>query len=198
MSLRRYLNGWNLLCIVGLTLVGATSFAASWDCFRTAQFDGISLDKQLQPNVLQYTLTVNQNPTITIGSKTYAVNWIQAFYVVSGRSSGTFTAANGSSPKQWTWDTKASPAKIAGWTTQGNSRLEPGESETFTFGSFNPGSNPVVPAYHISYRVGNCTYTDWFKQASKAPSPNVPEPGAVVCLSAALGGLIVRIRRRPR
>lgn len=191
---RRFALG--LLIALGVIMAAGSSFAASWDSFKSAQLSGITLDKPLQVNVLDYTLTVGSNPTVSIGTKTYAVNWVQAFYVVSGTSNGSFTATQGKSPKGWSWDSKGNPGQIAGWTTQGNNRLKPGDSMKFSFAQFDPRGNPVLAGYHISYQDGNKAVTDWFKTGGGLETGAVPEASSIAGLGAALGGLLVFTRRR--
>lgn len=185
-------------CVVALVAVaGSSALAASWDSFKSAQITGINLDKPLQANVLDYTLAIDSNPTITVGSETYAVNWVQAFYVVSGTPDGTFSASDGMSGKTWSWDSKAASGQISGWVGKGNDRLSPGDSMAFAFAEFDPGSNPVTPGYHISYQVGGKSVTDWFKGAGGSPPPNtVPEPSTLVALGSCFGGLLIASRYR--
>lgn len=184
--------------LIGIVVTASASLGASWDSFKTATFSGIDLDKALAPNVLDYTLTLGSAPTVTIGTKTYNVEWVQAFYVVSGTDTGSFKATDGKGPKNWTWDSKTNPGQIAGWTGQGKDRLYASQSVSFAFGSFDPGSNAVAPAYHISYQDGKNSITDWFKSGRKGPVPAVPEPGSILCLSVALGGLFFVARQRER
>ena len=198
MSFRSSIGRIGLLVLISIVAAASASFGASWDSFKTATFSGIDLDKALQPNLLEYTLTIGDAPTVTIGSETYSVDWVQSFYVVSGTSGGSFVATSDIDPKNWTWDTKSSPAQISGWTGKGNNRLNPGESATFEFASFNPGENPVAPAYHISYRIGGDSVTDWFKAAAKLPNPVVPEPGSLLCLSVGVCGLFFVARQRKK
>lgn len=184
-----------LTVLCTLAIVSAAS-AASWTDFGTAQFSGITFDKPLQVNVLDYTLTVSDHPTVTVGSHTYQVNWIQSVYVVSGTPGGTFTAS-GPASKGWSWDSKTSGGgQISGWTGQGNNRLYAGQSRMFHFSAFNPNGNPVTVGYHISYNDGQNVVTDWFKRASTISPIPVPEPSPILCIGVAIVGMFAHVRRR--
>ena len=193
----RNISRIGLLSLACSVLVVSTLFAASWDAFTSASFSGIGLDKPLQANVLDYTLMLGSAPTVTIGSKTYGVNWVQAVYVVSGTPTGTFVATDGAGPNGWSWDSKTKPAQIAGWTGQGSDRLYAGQSADISFASFDPGGNPVVPAFHISYQDGGKAVTDWFK-SNNATIGTVPEPSSIICLSVGVCGLLFVARQRKR
>ena len=186
-----------LLALLVVAAVGSVGFGASWDALAPAKVGGISLDKPLQVGVLDYKLELGSAPTITIDGKTFPVNWVQAFYVASGTPDGTFVATGGSGPEGWSWDSKASPAQISGWTGKGNGRLKPGDSALISFGSFDPQSNPVVSAYHIGYQDGGREVTGWYKAG---PNPgNVPEPSTVaVVVGGASGMLLIAWRWKAR
>lgn len=183
--------------LVALCSIASANLAwgASWDAFASAQFGGIALDKPLQVNVLDYTLALGDNPTITLGSHTYPVNWVQSFYVVSGEPNGTFTATNGVGNTGWSWDSKTSGGgQISGWTGQGSNRIDPGESKVFHFSSFDPHRNPVVTGFHVSYQDGQDTVTGWWKDRSLLTT--VPEPSTMAALAVPLVGLYAFARRR--
>jgi hypothetical protein len=178
-------------CLAALFAAGVASvgFAASWDGFAPATVEGISLDKPLQGGVLDYRLELNSAPTITIGGKTYTVNWIQAFYVASDTADGAFLATGGSGPSGWSWDSKTNPGQISGWSGKGNDRLKPGDSALISFGSFDPLGTPVVPAYHIGYQVGGKEVTGWYRTGSGSGSAGAPEPAGLVALCTGMAGL---------
>lgn len=183
-------------CLAALLVAVAApvGFGASWDALAQATVSGISLDKPLQVGVLDYKLELGSAPSITIGEKTYAVNWVQAFYVASGTPNGTFVATGGSGPDGWSWDSKTSPAQISGWVGKGNSRLSPGDSAVISFGNFDPQANPVVTAYHIGYQDSSKEVTGWYKVygtvSGGSNAGGLPEPAGVVALGAGLSGLL--------
>lgn len=179
-------------CLAALLVAVAAPFGygASWDALAPATVSGISLDKPLQAGVLDYTLDLGSAPSITIDEQTYAVNWVQSFYVASGTPNGTFVATDGSGPAGWSWDSKTKPAQISGWVGKGNSRLSPGDSALISFGDFDPQANPVVTAYHIGYQDSGEEVTGWYKVDGGPNVGGVPEPAGVVALSAGLSGLL--------
>jgi hypothetical protein len=189
---------WRIGCCAALLVVVAASFGygASWDALELATVSGISLDKPLQAGVLEYTLALDSAPSITIGGNTYAVNWVQAFYVASGTPDGAFIATSGSGPNGWSWDSKSSPAQISGWTAKASSRLNPGDSASFRFGSFDPQGNAVATAFHIGYQGADKQVTGWYKVYRVSNTQGVPEPAGILALCAGLSGLLGLAWRR--
>lgn len=193
MSNIRPLCGYLILTTLISVIITSGLFAASWDSFKPATFTDISLDKPFQANVLNYTLTLGSMPTITIDSKTFTVNWVQAFYVMGGDPNVTFTAINQPNANSWSWDSKFAPSQISGWKTQAKDQLKVGNSIQFCFASFDPHNNLVVPGFHISFQDGNNTVTDWFKAGALMPMHSavvVPEPSALAGICIALSGLV--------
>lgn len=186
-----------LTIVLALALTTGAA-AASWSDFRDAEFTGVTLDKPLQVDVLDYTLTISSNPTMTVGSKTYTVNWIQSFYVLSDKAGGTFVASNGQGNNDWTWDSKVNRGgQISGWTGQGNNRIQPGQSETFHFGTFDPKGNPLTGGFHVSYNDGGSTKTAWFRWRDTVKVALVPEPGSLICFGVgAVSFFSLAFRRR--
>jgi len=177
------------LCLLA---VGAVqSDPASWSSFMDAAISGVSLDKPLATNVLDYTLSIGASPTITLGMNTYSIIWVQAFYVVSLTGAENFTATPGTYPTDWTWESKITPGRIVGWQGQGaGERIYPGQTKQFQFASFDITGKPVVEGYHIGYVTPTGTvYTAWYKNT-------VPEPGSIAALAIGLSALIGLRRRR--
>lgn len=182
-----------------LMLAGVCSAvrAASWNGIEIAEFSGVTLDKPLQVGTLDYTLSVADNATIKLGSETYDIEWVQAFYVVSGEEGSTFTATEGEG-NSWNWSSKISGGgQISGWSGQGNDRIDAGESRTFHFGSFAPGRKSITTAYHVSYRDGSRGVTGWWKDPVRELS-SVPEPSAVASVMLLLVGFTGLWIRRSR
>lgn len=186
-----------LVVAFALALVSYAS-AASWSAFGTAEFSGIALDKPLQVDVLEYTLTIGDKPTMTVRETTYRIDWVQSFYVVSESGGGIFDASNGSADQVWTWDSQVSDGRqIAGWTGQGNNRLYPGGSRTFEFATFDPKGNPLTTGFHVSYTDGKNTMTGWWRWKDHIQSAVVPEPSSMICFGVGAVSLIgLSLRRR--
>jgi len=173
------------------------ALAVSWTSFGTAEFSGITWDKPLDVDVLDYTLTISNKPTMTVGSHTYQVVSIQSVYLLGATADGRFTATNGAGNTLWNWDSKTSGGgQVSGWTGQGSNRLYAGDSTTFHFSSFDPEEKPVVVGYHVVYKDGNDTITGWWKQNLITTQAAVPEPAPILCMGVAIVGLLAHVRRR--
>lgn|GEM_PF-1379511 len=173
---------------------GASAF--SWSDMTPAVISGISLDKPLQANVLDYTLTLGSSPTIILSGQTFQIDWVQAFYVVAGGPDARFTAAAGSGPPRWSWDSKTAGGQVSGWIGTGNTRLLCGQSAEFSFSAFDPAGCFLMPAYHIGYHDGGKAVTGWY--VSQPPpsgrgggGPDLPEWPPVIL---AAGGLSAALR----
>lgn len=197
MTRRFAIHMFGLLVLACIVALASGASAASWSSFNEAQFTGITLDKPLQVDVLDYTLTLSTNPTITVSGQTYQVNWIQSFYVLADKPGGSFTATNGQG-NGWGWDSKTSGGgQISGWSGQGNNRILPGGSRTFHFATFDPRGNPVAQGFHVSFNKGPDVVTGWYALKYRLPpSAVVPEPSSMICLVAATVGFAGLVLRR--
>ena len=169
-----------------------TAEPPSWDAFKLADFSGIYLSPSLETDVLTYTLSLGEHPTMTYNSVTYDVKWVTAYFVVSQNDTKFFSATNdGTSPLDWKWEKNPDlPATlVAGWH-DGDDTLNPGSSATLVFGSLNITDNAVLSGLHVSY---NST-TGWFK----GTLPPVPEPSSLAGLAIAAALSLPLLRRRKR
>lgn len=136
-----------ILAAVLFVTMGIDAVAMDWSSFSNASFGGVTASPEFASGTLSYTLTLSNTPTITIGSNTYDLVWIQGFYALSEDGVSTFYAGgdnitvNGKTA--WKWDTSPhidSPNQyvVAGWSAQGeNPRLYPGNNLTFNFTDFD-------------------------------------------------------------
>lgn len=183
--------------VLATLVIASSSMAASWSAFIAADFDDIYLDELLVAENVDYELFLGSAPTITLGSHTYDVVWIQSFYVVSGTENGTFVATDGSNTAGWSWNSKTSGGQISGWNGQGGNRIYPGESRKFVFSAFDPGANPVVMGFHLGYMNGdNEVITGWYKDGDGPDFPSVPEPSSMLALMCGAVGMVGMVRRR--
>jgi hypothetical protein len=157
---------------------------ASWSAFKDGWFTGVTVTPLFTTGVLQYTVALSAAPTVTIGGTTYDVTWMQAVAVVSASQNEGFTAT-GSDFGVWKWDSKSAPGtglNVAGWETTGANRLLPGQSQVFTFTTFDLGSTAVFPGYHVgySYWIGETRIDDseWVKDIPEVPAPLLAALGA--------------------
>lgn len=192
----RYVTTLGLLLVLAC-LPACASLAASWTSFIPAAFSGIQLTPAPATGQLTYTLSLGPTPKITIGSNTFDVNWVQAFYLISQEPKQGFTCAAGSAVTDWQWESKTNPGYIAGWHGQGSNRIEVGESKNFEFASLNLQGNSVVPGLHVGYQSGCREITGYYK-GNLSTVPNVPEPTGAGALIAGLCGLPLAARRLRR
>lgn len=201
-----------IAAMLGIALVPASANPdpdpPDWSTFTGATFSGVYLEPALTSGQVDYTLYLDAAPTITIGSSTYALNWIGAYFVVAvdqskpfTASSGTITGPNGEATN-WHWEAKpvqtAPLFEIAGWMAEGDgSRVKPGDPTTLKrmhYGilAFDPQSSPVLSGLHVGFTmvVGQPETTGFYKGDLV-----IPEPSSVVILVCGLAGLAARRRR---
>ena len=186
------------LAVLAVALCTILGFAASamanppsWGAFKLADFSGVYLSPSLETDVLTYTLSLGDHPTMTYNSVTYDIDWVKAYFIVSQDDATPFSADHdGTFPLDWKWETNptADPL-VAGWH-DGNAHLTPGNSLTLVYGSLNITGNAVLSGLHVGYQGG--TVTDWYKGML------IPEPSGILLLVSGLGGFAVAVRRRVR
>jgi len=164
----------------------------SWASFEPASFFDIYLTPSLETGILDYALALGPDPKITLGSTTYDVNWVQAYFVVSQDEETDFIATNGTTVTDWRWESKSLPGRISGWMGEGTNRVYPGGSKALGFGSFDITGNAVLSGLHVGYQVGSSEETGWYKDSL----PPIPEPSSLLALACGLGGLAGLLRRR--
>lgn len=147
---------------------------------------------------LTYTVSVGAAPTFTLDSITYNITDVIGFYVLSDDLNFSPLPAllNYDSPGAFSDDSSNSgPGAIAGWKSNPNSGLVPGNTLAFTF----PANFPITDIDGIGFHVrldgtflgtsgntGNIAFQG---------TPRVPAPGACAMLGVA-GVMGMRRRRR--
>lgn len=197
--MNRQFRFYGLLALTTLfVLACASSVAAvSWSAFKEAEFSGITIDKPVEVDVLDYTITIGEHPTIAVDGQTHELHWIQAFYLISETPGGKFVAANGAG-NTWNWDSKTNDGgQISGWHGQGNNRIHPGGAETFHFSQLDPQDNPLIAGFHVSYDDGKNAVTGWYSWRNQVQAAMVPEPSSLLSFGvASVGFLGLTLRRR--
>lgn len=147
---------------------------------------------------LTYTVTMAAAPTFTLDSITYNITDVIGFYVLSDDLNFSPLPAllSFGSPGAFSDDSSNNgPGAIAGWKSNPNSGLVPGDTLAFTL----PASFPIADIDRLGFHVrldgtfpgtsgntGNITFHE---------TPRVPAPGACAMLGAA-GAIGLRRRRR--
>jgi hypothetical protein len=144
-----------------------------------------------------YTVSVGATPTFTLDSMTYSITDVFGFYLLSDDADfsplpalGSFGPSNAFSDDS----SNSGPGAIAGWKSNPNKGLVPGNALAFTL----PSNFPIADIDRLGFHVringtypgtkgntGNITLRD---------SPSVPAPGACALFGAA--GLMAWRRRR--
>jgi hypothetical protein len=157
---------------------------------------------------LTYTVALNSSPTITIDTKTYEVAWVGGLYAVGTTKDSAFETMTGATVDGWNWDSEADGGGglVAGWTANGNANriFAQGNtkgfasSKSFTFGSFQITSPPVITGVHVAYTVpGQSVLVTDFRLYTQQPDPSpVPEPSTVLASSMLLAPAAALMRRR--
>ncbi|MCE5315621.1 MAG: PEP-CTERM sorting domain-containing protein [Armatimonadota bacterium] len=185
-----------IAALILLWALGTPAGAASWADFKTADISGIYLTPSPATDVLTYTLTLGSNPTITIDGHTYAVNWVQAYYLVSQDKTTSIGATDANVVTLWTWESKSNPGDIAGWHGEGSNRITPGKEKIFEYKTLNIDNNAVLSGLHVGYQLNSTTEdTDFFKTTL---SPEVPEASSMALFGSGLITLCPMVWRRRR
>lgn len=176
-----------------MVLIGLVStsglFASSWSSFAPATVSGLHITPALESGVVNYTVTLDSDATITVSSGTYSLDWIQSFYILGREDSDTFTASKGASANNWTWDESSNPGQTAGWVGNGGERILSGGSKTFEFGKLTFAPNKVIPGFHLAYQTPDGQVTGPYRTTF------VPEPSSLLGLASLFGGLAAWRRR---
>jgi hypothetical protein len=168
-----------------LTLAGVAS-AQTRSSFLDA--DSISGVTVTSPDGLDYEVAVSLAPILVYQSNIYTINSVFGFWVLSDDDDLSPVNANFVDGDGATWNANNSNSGaggIAGWDTNPNTGLTPGQSLHFIFSSLGG----TVETYGFHIRV-NETLPNGFNTAFFT----IPTPGAAALLG--LGGLAATRRRR--
>lgn len=176
-----------LAALLGISLAAAPVAAdpAAWAAFQIASCTDIYLTPAFTTDQLDYTLSIGAAPEITIGPDTFAVNWLQACYVVSQDDVTPFTATDGLVVTDWMWESQTVAGYVAGWFGTGMNRLLPAQSKALGFGTFDITGNAVLVGLHVGYQSGSEEISGFFK----TDLPMVPEPSSILALLFGTAGL---------
>ena len=187
------------LAIVGCALGALSTSALATTRSSFTNVDGLSNVTAITGNAgLTYTVSVGAAPTFTLDSITYSITDVIGFYVLSDDLNFNPLPAlsNFGSPGAFSDDSSNSgTGAIAGWKSNPNSGLVPGDTLAFTL----PANFPIADIDRLGFHVrltgtfpgtsgntGNITFQE---------TPRVPAPGACAMLGAA-GAISLRRRRR--
>lgn len=189
----------SLLISLMLLLTVSASWATSWSAFEPATFEGIYLTPSVSTGILNYELSLNNSPTVTLSDgTTHDIIWIQAFYLLGQDKVTSFTAENGSVVTDWKWESNSSQGQASGWQSTGNDRIELGETKTFGFSQLDVTGRIIQYGFHIGYTTSSGNVTKFFKGdlPGELNVPPVPEPSSVMGLSVMLLGSVFPLLRR--
>ncbi|MEN6356717.1 MAG: hypothetical protein ABFD83_06500 [Armatimonadota bacterium] len=183
-----------VFALLGALGIAASADPPSWSSFDPAEFDEVYLTPVPATDQLTYSLSMGAHPTITLSGNTYAVNWIQAYFLVSQDQDTPIDAANAVGVNDWTWEYKDTPGAIAGWHGTDPDRIHPGEDITLAYKTLNINNNKVLSGMHIGYQKTS-TFEDsgWYKTTLAA---YVPEPSSMIAICVGLTSLIPAVLRR--
>jgi hypothetical protein len=168
-----------------LTLAGAASAQTRSSFFTPESLDGVFVASS---DGLDYEVTLNLAPTLLWNGNLYTINSVFGFWALSNDDNLTPVNANFVDGDGATWavsNNNGGAGGVAGWDTNPNTGLTPGQSLHYVFSSL--GGTVETFGYHI--RV-NETFPNGFNTAFFT----VPTPGAAALLG--LGGLTATRRRR--
>jgi len=180
-----------------ILLLLSTTFAASaasWSSFQPAEFVDVYVAPLLTSGTTIYTLTLGNSPQVIISNNTHPISWIGAFYAVGYDNDSEINAGPIFSSIGWTWDAKQNPGDIAGWYSNGQDRLYPGQSALFEYACFQVPTGSVIVGLHIGYDIGNNTIMTDFRRGTISSPPYIPEfpASTLAAIGSVMLGIIVR------
>lgn len=128
------------ICATGAAVM-ATLGGAAWGQSRSSfmYVDSFSGFTVTQTGPLTFDVSLSASPTVTVSSITYNVTDLFGFWALKD-ANPDLSAASGASFGVWTWDRNTSGAgDIAGWKTNPNTGITPGNSQSFTYSSLALG-----------------------------------------------------------
>ncbi|MBS1702028.1 MAG: PEP-CTERM sorting domain-containing protein [Armatimonadetes bacterium] len=172
------------LAFVASAFLSAVAFSQTRGSFLDV--DGVSdITVNSLGDGLSYQVVLGANPTFTYNSVVYTITDLIGFYALSNDVDVNATASN---QGVWTANIKNSgTGGIAGWKTNPNSGLTPGQSYTFVYDSLDTST---VDELGFDVRI-NGTFPG--TTGNTGHIAVVPEPAAFAALSI---GLIALRRKR--
>ncbi|MBS1723260.1 MAG: PEP-CTERM sorting domain-containing protein [Armatimonadetes bacterium] len=143
---------------------------------------------QVSNGGLTYNVQVGNAPTFTYNNTVYHITDVIGFYTLS--DDDDLTAVNQNVGVWQTNNSNAGTGGIAGWKTNPNTGLTPGQSFTFNFDSLNVASVERL-GYHV--RIDG-TFPG--TQGNTGNITTVPEPASLLVIGSALASLAARRRMR--
>lgn len=172
---------------VAIAVLTGASSAATLSSFNLV--DGISGITVTPNGGGSYTVAVSATPTFTVTNNTYQVTDVIGFYglsFVNDFSPLPTLPTNGFFADD---STNASTGGIAGWKSNPNKGLTPGQSKVFTFTGLNTGQ---INDFGFHVRI-NGTFPGTSGNTGNIRANPTPAPGAGIL---AVGGLVLTARRR--
>lgn len=171
--------------IAALAVSAGVASATTRSSFSDAGISGITVTHQ---SGLSYLVTVDTNPTLTIGNTSYAITDLIGFYALS--NTADFNPLFSLSAQGFFADdsSNASTGGTQGWRSNPNKGVLPGGSKTFTFDGLDTAHNEQWGFhFRVDGTLPNGGNTGSF-------TPKVPAPASLAVTG--LAGLVALRRRR--
>lgn len=169
------------LLVLGLVGAAGAASAQSASSFSAALINGVMTTQTGN----QLEVVVSANPTLTIGSTTYAITEVFGVWALDDNDDMT---ATGTTQNGWSYNQNyAGTGGIAGWKTNPNNGVT-GQTLTFNFSSFTGTAETYGYHFRVNGTLPGGGNTGFYKP--------VPEPTTMVALG--LGTLAALRRRRSR
>lgn len=174
------------LLIAGIFSVAGAAFGQSRSSFLDIDaFNGLTVN--IFNGGLTYEISLDAAPSFDYQGNSYDITDVFGFWVLSNDDDLVFANAD---QNGWKADSNnAGTGGIAGWKTNPNSGITPGQSITFTFDSLDVNRVEQI-GFHVRIdgtfpgTQGNTGYA------------TVPEPASMIAIGAGVAGLLARRRRK--